>query len=136
MDILAQSITGFLPFITTLGAALALLAVFVIVYVKITPYHEIHLIRDGNTAAAISLSGATIGFAIPLAQSAAQSGNLPDMLMWSAISMVVQLLVYATVRMLIPALSSDIPAGKVAQGSFLGALSIATGLINAACMDV
>jgi putative membrane protein len=136
MDILAQSISGFLPFITTLGAAFVLLALFLFLYVKITPYHEIQLIRDGNTAAAISLSGATLGFAIPLAQSAAQSGNLLDMLMWSAIAMVVQLLVYATVRLIIPGISRDIPSGKVAQGTFLGALSLATGLLNAACMDV
>lgn len=136
MDILAQSIGGFFPFITTLGAALVLLALFLFLYVKITPYHEIQLIREGNTAAAISLSGATLGFAIPLAQSAAQSGNLLDMLMWSGIAMVVQLLVYATVRMIIPGISRDIPAGKVAQGTFLGALSLATGLLNAACMDV
>ena len=129
MDILAQSIGGFFPFITTLGAAFVLLALFLFLYVKITPYHEIQLIREGNTAAAISLSGATLGFAIPLAQSAAQSGNLLDMLMWSGIAMVVQLLVYAAVRMIIPGISRDIPAGKVAQGTFLGALSLATGLL-------
>ena len=136
MDILAQSIGGFFPFITTLGAAFVLLALFLFLYVKITPYHEIQLIREGNTAAAISLSGATLGFAIPLAQSAAQSGNLLDMLMWSGIAMVVQLLVYAAVRLIIPSISRDIPAGKVAQGTFLGVLSLATGLLNAACMDV
>jgi putative membrane protein len=136
MDILELSIRGFFPFITTLGAALALLALFLFIYVRITPYREIQLIREGNMAAAISLSGATLGFAIPLAQSAAQSGNLLDMLMWSGIAMAVQLLVYAAVRMIIPGISRDIPAGKVAQGTFLGALSLATGLLNAACMDV
>jgi putative membrane protein len=136
MDILRQSIGGFFPFIVTLAAALALLALFLFIYVRITPYREIQLIREGNLAAAISLSGATLGFAVPLAQAAAQSGNLLDMLMWSGIAMVVQLLVYAAVRMVIPGISRDIPAGKVAQGTFLGALSLATGLLNAACMDV
>lgn len=136
MDILLQSITGFPPFIITLAAALVLLALFLAIYVRVTPYREIQLIREGNTAAAISLSGATLGFAIPLAQSAAQSGSLPDMLMWSGIAMVVQLLVYMAVRMIIPDIARDIPAGKVAQGSFLGVLSLATGLLNAACMDV
>ncbi len=136
MDILQQSIGGFLPFISTLAVALALLALFLFIYVNITPYREIKLIREGNLAAAISLSGATLGFAIPLAQSAAQSGNLLDMLMWSGIAMVVQLCVYAAVRMVIPGITRDIPAGKVAQGTFLGVLSLATGLLNAACMDV
>ena len=136
MDILQQSIGGFLPFISTLAVAFALLALFLFIYVKITPYPEIQLIREGNTAAAISLSGATLGFAIPLAQSAAQSGNLLDMLLWAGIAMVVQLLVYVAVRMTIPEIAHDIPAGKVAQGTFLGVLSLATGLLNAACMDV
>lgn len=136
MELLQQSIGGFVPFITTLAAAFVLLALFLFIYVRITPYREIQLIREGNAAAAISLSGATLGFAIPLAQSAAQSGNLADMLLWSGIAMVVQLLVYVAVRIVIPDLSRDIPAGKVAQGIFLGALSLATGLLNAACMDV
>lgn len=136
MDILRQSIGGFYPFITTLALALALLALFLFIYVRITPYREFQLIREGNVAAAISLSGATLGFAIPLAQSAAQSGNLLDMLMWSGISMAVQLLVYVVVRTIIPGITRDIPAGKTAQGTFLGMLSFATGLLSAACMDV
>ncbi len=136
METIQQSITGFPPFILTLATALILLLVFIFIYVQITPYNEIQLIRDGNSAAAVSLSGAILGFAIPLAQSAAQSGNLVDMLLWAGIAMVVQFLVYLAVRMIIPGIVRDIPAGKVAQGLFLGALALATGLLNAACMDV
>ena len=134
MDLLEQSIRGFPDFIITLGAALVLLAVFLFIYIKITPYHEIELIREGNIAAAISLSGALIGFTIPLAKSAAQSGSLLDMLMWGGISLVIQLLVYAVVRLVIPGISNDIPSGQAAQGTFLGVLSLATGLLSSACM--
>lgn len=134
MDILQQSITGFPAFIIHLLAALALLAVFLFIYIRITPYHEMALIRAGNLAAAISLSGAMIGFVIPLSKSVAQSGSLPDMLMWGGIALVVQLLAYAVVRMLIPGIAKDIPEGKVAQGTFLGVLSVATGLLNSAGM--
>src|SRR4051812_41860536 len=38
--------------------ALVAIAVFVAIYTAITPYWEIRLIRQGNTAAAISLGGA------------------------------------------------------------------------------
>ena len=134
MDILQQSITGFPAFIIYLASTLALLAVFLFIYIKITPYHELQLIREGNIAAAISLSGATIGFTIPLAKAIAQSGSLLDMLMWGAIALVVQLLAYAAARMLIPGISKDIPEGKIAQGVFLGMLPLATGILNAACM--
>jgi len=136
MDILQQSITGFPAFIMHLGASLALLAVFLFIYLRITPYPEIALIRNGNVAAAISLSGTMIGFVIPLAKSVAQSGNVMDMLMWGGIALVVQLLAYAVVRMLIPGIAKDISDGKIAQGAFLGALSLATGLLNSACMTI
>ena len=134
MDILQQSISGFPAFIIYLGSTLALLAVFLFLYIRITPYREIQLIREGNVAAAISLSGATIGFTIPLAKAVAQSGSLLDMLMWGGIALVVQLLAYAVVRLLIPGITKDIPDGKIAQGTFLGMLSLATGILNAACM--
>ncbi|HUM92810.1 MAG TPA: DUF350 domain-containing protein [Candidatus Competibacter sp.] len=45
-----------------------------------------------------------------------------------------QLLVYLAARLLLPDLARDVPAGKVATGVFLGALSLAIGMLNAACM--
>lgn len=45
-----------------------------------------------------------------------------------------QLIAYAAVRAMVPTLSEDIPAGKVAQGLFLGVLSVAIGILNAASM--
>lgn len=134
MDILEQSVSGFPAFIINFAAALALLAVFLFIYIKITPYHEIDLIRAGNLAAAASLSGAMLGFAVPLAKAVAQSDGLIDMLIWAGIALVIQLLVYAVVRLIIPGISKDIPEGHVAQGVFLGMLSLATGILNSACM--
>ena len=40
--------------------AAVLLLVFFVIYTRITPYNEVLLIRQGNTAAALSLSGAVI----------------------------------------------------------------------------
>ncbi len=135
MDILQQSIAGLPAFATHLVAALALLALFLIIYTRITPFPEFQLIRDGNTAASISLSGSTLGYAIPLSYASAQSINLPDMLLWGGIALVSQLLVYGVVRVfVIPDISKDISDGKIAQGTLLAALAIATGLVNAGCM--
>ncbi len=134
MDILQESITGFPAFIIHFVAALIMLALFLVIYIKITPYQELALIRAGNVAAAISLSGAMIGFTIPLAKAIAQSGSLLDMLLWGGIALVIQLLAYAIVRLLIPTIAKDVPEGKIAQGTFLGMLSLATGILNAACM--
>ena len=135
MQVLLESINGFPPFALHLAVSLLLLAVFVVVYTRITPYPELELIRQGNVAAAISLSGATLGYAIPLAYASAQSVNLADMVLWGGIALITQLAVYAFVHiLLIPGLVKDIEQGGVAQGSFLGALSVATGILNAGCM--
>jgi putative membrane protein len=56
------------------------------------------------------------------------------MLIWALIALVVQLASLLNVRALIPGLIRDIPEGKVAQGVFLAAVSIAAGILNAACM--
>lgn len=135
MDIIEQSILGILPFLTHLGAGLLLLLSFIFIYVKITPYPELDLIRSGNVAAACSLSGATLGFSIPLAQATAQSGNLMDMLLWSVIALVVQLIVYVVVRLIIPNIARDIQDNRIAAGLFLGAVALATGILSAASMS-
>ena len=134
MEILASSARGIDDFLAYLGASLALLAVFVAIYVQITPYRELSLIRQGNPAAAASLSGTVIGFSIPLAQSVAQSVNLAEMAMWGAVALVVQILVFFVATRLVPDIGRHIPDGKIAAGIFLGAISLATGLLNAACM--
>ena len=134
MEILELSITGFPAFALYFAVSLVLLALFLVIYLRITPYQEIALIRQGNVASALSLSGTTLGFVIPLAQAIAQSGNLPDMLLWGGIALVVQLLVYLVVARLLPDIGKHIADGSVAHGATLGAFSLATGILNAACM--
>ena len=73
-------------FLAYLGVAIALLAVFLLIYVNATPYDEISLIRQGNTAAAISLSGALFGFAMPVANVIAHSDTLLDLAAWGAVA--------------------------------------------------
>jgi putative membrane protein len=134
MDLLAHSARGIDEFLIFLAASLALLAVFICIYIWITPYRELTLIRQGNTAAAASLSGTVLGFAIPLSHAVAQSVNLAEMAMWGVVALAVQLLVFFVMRRLVPGLATDIPEGKLAPGVLLGAVSIATGLLNSACM--
>ena len=134
MDLLQRSIAGLPAFLLYLGVSLTLLAFFITVYVWITPYRELELIRNGNAAAAASLSGTVLGFAIPVAHAVAQAVNLADMVLWAVIALVVQLIVFFAVTRVIPGIARDIPEGRIAQGVFLGAVSLATGILNAACM--
>ncbi len=131
---LMESFSGFDDFLIYLGIAAALLAVFVAIYVRITPYREIALIRDGNMAAAFSLSGTIIGMVLPLSSAVRNSVNLIDLAVWCTIALAVQLVVFIVARIALPNIVQDIPAGKQASGIFLGAISIAAGMLNAAAM--
>ena len=52
------------------GGSVVMLVLFAIIYMAITPYDEIALIRKGSGAAALSFGGTIIGFSLPLAASA------------------------------------------------------------------
>lgn len=121
-------------FLAYFGVAIALLAFFLLIYLNVTPYKEITLIRSGNAAAAISLSGTLIGFALPVANVIAHSDTLLDLAFWGVVASVVQMAAYFVARLALPQLNEDIPAGRVAPATFLAALSLAVGIINAACM--
>jgi putative membrane protein len=129
-----ESFGGFDDFLVYLVLSGVLLAMFVAIYVRITPYREIALIREGNMAASFSLSGTIIGMVIPLANAVEYSVSLVDMAIWGFIALAIQLLVFVIARIALPHIATDIPAGKQASGFFLGAISVAAGILNAACM--
>lgn len=121
-------------FLLYFGAALVAIAVFVMLYMAVTSHHEASLIRQGNTAAAISFAGALIGFTLPLASAIIHSVSLMDMLVWSAIALVVQLAVFLLVDRILREISRHIEEGNMAAGTTLAAASVAIGIVNAACM--
>ena len=116
------------------GVAIAAVLVFVAIYIAVTPHREFRLIRQGNTAAAISLGGALLGYSVPLAKAVSQSEGLDDMLVWSGVALVAQLIAYGITRLVLPALSADVNEGKIAPAVFLAACSVCIGLLNAAAM--
>lgn len=132
---MASQFSGLVQFLAYFIAALVLTTFFLIVYMRITPYNEFELIDQGNTAAACSVSGALFGFIIPLASAIIHSVNFLDMLLWGAVALGIQVLSYLLVRLLFKDLPSAIQEGIVAKGLFLGALSMAAGILNAACMS-
>lgn len=132
---LAHLLTALPSFFAYFGVALLLTAGFLLVYVNATPYQEFTLIRAGNVAAAVSLSGALLGFAMPVANAIAHSDTLLDLAAWGGIAGAVQILAYLAARFAFPQFNDDIPAGKAAPAIMLAAFSISIGLISAACMS-
>lgn len=131
---LANNLCGLTSFAAYFGSSILLLVVFAFIYSHVTPYREFSLIAAGNDAAAYSLAGALVGFALPLASAVSHSVGLGDMLIWGLIALLVQILTFLVVRVIFPKIVADIPANQISKGVFLGAVSIAVGILNAACM--
>ncbi|HEX3868017.1 MAG TPA: DUF350 domain-containing protein [Gemmatimonadaceae bacterium] len=134
MNLFSDSLGGILAHLEYLGMAIVAVVVFVAIYVMITPYPEFKLIRQGNTAAAISLGGAILGYTIALAKAVAQSEGIPDMLLWAGVALVAQVVGYGITRLVLKDLSSRVNDGQNAAGVFLAAIAVAIGLLNAAAM--
>jgi len=113
----------------------ALVALFLVIYTSLTTHRELALIRAGNTAAAVVLSGALLGFVIPLASVIAHSATIVDVVVWGIIALVVQMVGFLTARMVLPHLPQAIAAGNLADAIFLAGLSLALGILDAACMS-
>lgn len=121
-------------FILYFGLSLILLAMFVAIYLQITPHKEFELIRNGNVAASISLGGAMLGFVLPLAVCITHAVSVVDLILWGLVTLVVQGGVFLAARLLKPDLSQHIGKGSMAHASFLAALSVAIGVLNAASL--
>ena len=134
MDFVKFSLSGFDEFLVYAGLSVAFIYLYMIVYLWITPYNELKLIKEGNVAAAISLSGSVLGFTFPLAAAISNAVHPWDMMLWGVIAATVQLLVYVAVRFSLLNVSRRIPDGQVASGIVLGAISVCAGMLNAACM--
>jgi putative membrane protein len=121
-------------FAAYLGASLALTLLFALAYSAITPIREWRLIAAGNTAAAVSMSGAILGFALALSGVLAHAVSLTDLAVWGVVSLVVQLAVTGAMRALKPSLFKGIDEGRLAHGILLGAACLAAGVLQAAAM--
>lgn len=116
------------------ACAILLLTVFITIYTLLTPQHEWTLIRNGNSAASLSLGGALLGFVLPLGSVIVNSLSLVDMLVWGGVALIVQLLVFSVLRLLLPQLPARITNNETAAGGMSAAFSVGIGVLNAACM--
>jgi putative membrane protein len=137
MDALLNSIAGLQNFALYFAISIALFFVFKIVYAFVTPHDEWKLVKeDKSTAAAIGFGGAMIGFAIALSGAVTNSEFLLDYVIWGFIAIIAQLVAFALLRFtFMPKIAERIQNNEVSAGVMLGAMSVAVGLLNAACMS-
>jgi putative membrane protein len=118
------------PFVATL----LLLVLGVFCYTRITPFHEAELVRDGNIAAGIVLSGTIVALAIPLGATLATSLVLLDIIIWGIIALVLQFAAFGITTLLFRGIRPMIEGGNVAVGLTVATIQIGIGLLNAGAM--
>jgi len=126
---------SFVNYAVHLLAGALLLVIFFVVYTRATVYDEMALIMQGNSAAALSLGGAMLGFTLTIASAILHSSNLVEFLIWAVVAMLVQVLAYMIAAKLLHMSQHQIEGGNIAFGGLLGAISVSVGMLNAACLS-
>lgn len=117
-----------------LAVTTALLAAGVFCYMATTPFHEMELVRKGNTAAGLLIMGAILALAIPQAATLASSRSVADVLVWGVVALVLQIVAFAVASRLIRGLREMIEAGNVAAACLVVGIQLSLALLNAAGM--
>ena len=129
------SLTTLPDFLAYLAIAIVSLLLFLRLYTWVTPHAEWQLIRQGNVAAAWALAGATIGFSLPLASVLLNAVGYLDLIVWAIVALIVQLGAYLAVRVILAReIKRDIEENWIGVGVLLGSVSVAVGVLNAACL--
>lgn len=128
-------LSGFPVLIVQLAATTALFVIGLAIYVWVTPYREVKLLREGNVAAAVTLSGQMLALAIPLGAMLAHSVNLADILLWGIVTVILQLIAFAAVAFVVRGLPQAIERGEIAPALVLATAQIVAGIFNAAAMS-
>lgn len=135
-DAIFTSLISGLPFlISHFATAVLMLGLAVYVYEKITPYKELELVRQGNVAAAVSLSGAILGLAIPLAVCLSGSINIWDIIIWGIVILIVQIGAFFLANLVIDDLEGRIERDELGAAILLFSGKISIALLNAAAIS-
>ena len=124
-----------LAFLIAFLTAGAFTIAFKIIYQVATPYNEKALIREGNSAAALTLGAALVGYVLPLFSALAHTDSLVEFAAWATLAGVIQIVAFTIVRAVVMRDFSDrIVRGEMAAATYMSSISIVVGVLNAACM--
>ena len=125
-------VEAFPRFLIWTASAGAMLVVASTIYVLLTPWKELALVKGGNASAGLALAGAIAGLAIPIASTLASSVSLFDLLIWGVIALLFQLIVYRLVDILLRDIPQRIEQDQAGAAIVLIAAKISSALILAA----
>ncbi len=130
-----NSLSGLPDFAIYFCTSIALCVLFLLIYTKITPNEEFDLIlKEHNSSAAVALGLSLVGFSLPLGSAIYHSSNVIDCFIWGVIALAAQLFAYWLAWLAHPNLGEAIRNNAMAAAFWVGFVSLAAGLLNAAAM--
>lgn len=127
---------NFAAFALYMSSSVFMLTAAIYIYTKITPYNEIKLIREGNTAAAVAFAGTILGMVMAMSSVIFHSTSWLDKVAWCSISLAVQLVVWGVVNLIFKNLQTSIDQDRcMADAVMLATFSLAAGILQAACVS-
>lgn len=128
----------FFSFALYFATALAVFALFLFLYAKVTPYDDyVMIFEQNNTASALGFGGAVLGLSIPMYSALVHSISYSDFAMWAGVAMAIQLIFAFILTRLSGKFSvkQHIENGDTAAGIMMAFMSISIGLLNAGSMS-
>ncbi|MEO0466023.1 MAG: DUF350 domain-containing protein [Pseudomonadota bacterium] len=129
---LAAFQAGLPDFLLFTGVAGVMLVLAVAIYVKLTPWRELALVKDKNGAAGLALSGAIVGLAIPISACLANSISIFGLVIWGVVSLLLQLLAYRITDLLLRDLPRRIEEDQAGPAIVLIGAKLASAALLAA----
>lgn len=137
MEAVWQSIVAGAPVLLLhVGIALAILIVGTVLYVWMTPWEDLRLVREGNTAAGVALGGIILGLGIPIAACIPGALNHWDILFWGIVTLILQIVTFKVLDFVLQGLPKRIEAGEVGAAVVLSAAKLAVAAIVATAVSV
>lgn len=125
----------YLLYLKFFAVGLVMMVTYIAVYLRITPVSELSLIRQGNSACALSLTGTMIGYSVTLISSMLHSASMLDFIIWGIGAAIIQIVVYFIATLLIPQANQQLKNNNLAVGILFSGLSVSIGILNAASLS-
>ncbi len=133
--VLDSFVSGFPILMLHSSVTIAILLAGIWLYIWMTPWDEMALIRKGNNAAALSLGGAIVGLALPLAIAMAASVSVYEIILWGPVTLILQIIAYRVADIVMRTLPKRIEDGQMSAAILLVSIKLAAAIVNAAAVS-
>lgn len=127
------NVSKILIYFTYFIISIFLFSSFFKTYIYITPHNEIDLIKKGNVAVSLVLSGTLLGYAANLAFAIFYSYGIIQFIIYGIFSAILQIFCYFLLQKFFNNLQEEIRENNnVAVGLLFGSISLCVGVLNGA----